>query len=319
MTRHLLTLFGVLFALEAFSADQEAASWDVSNPPGPWRDITIDTETTTWSFVDVSPEGTHVVFDMLGDLYIVPTAGGSVTALTQGTEWNFQPTFSPDGQRIAFVSDRDGNDNIWVMDIDGSNVLQITSERQHNLHNPAWTPDSQWIAVRKGTVSRRSIPSGEIWMYHINGGSGVEIVDNTDGKRAQKSIAEPAFSPDGKHLYYSQDTTSGLVWQYNKDSTGEIFAIKRLDLTTGETVTITGGPGGAVRPTPSPDGSKLAFVKRLPDFNSAIVIRDLASGMETVVYDTLERDEQETAGSHGNTTAFEWLPNGRDLMFWTAG
>jgi imidazolonepropionase-like amidohydrolase/Tol biopolymer transport system component len=319
MTRHLLTLFGVLFALEAFSADQEAASWDVSNPPGPWRDITIDTETTTWSFVDVSPEGTHVVFDMLGDLYIVPTAGGSVTALTQGTEWNFQPTFSPDGQRIAFVSDRDGNDNIWVMDIDGSNVLQVTSERQHNLHNPAWTPDSQWIAVRKGTVSRRSIPSGEIWMYHINGGSGVEIVDNTDGKRAQKSIAEPAFSPDGKHLYYSQDTTSGLVWQYNKDSTGEIFAIKRLDLTTGETVTITGGPGGAVRPTPSPDGSKLAFVKRLPDFNSAIVIRDLTSGMETVVYDTLERDEQETAGSHGNTTAFEWLPNGRDLMFWTAG
>ena len=156
-------------------------------------------------------------------------------------------------------------------------------------------------------------------MYHVNGGSGIEVVDNTDGTRAQKSIAEPAFSPDGDYLYYSQDTTSGWVWQYNKDSTGEIFAIRRLDLTTGEIDTITGGPGGAVRPTPSPDGSKLAFVKRLPDFNSAIVIRDLTSGMETIVYDSLERDEQETAGSHGNTTAFEWLPNGRDLVFWTAG
>ena len=319
MYRHILTLVTVLLALETYGASDDLESWDVSNPPGPWRDITIETETTTWSFVDVSPDGTRVIFDMLGDLYSVPLSGGSVTALTEGIEWNFQPTFSPDGKRIAFVSDRDGNDNIWVMDIDGSNVTQVTSERKHNLHNPAWSPDSQWIAVRKGTVSGRSIPSGEIWMYHVNGGSGIEVVDNTDGTRAQKSIAEPAFSPDGDYLYYSQDTTSGWVWQYNKDSTGEIFAIRRLDLTTGEIDTITGGPGGAVRPTPSPDGSKLAFVKRLPDFNSAIVIRDLTSGMETIVYDSLERDEQETAGSHGNTTAFEWLPNGRDLVFWTAG
>ena len=319
MYRHLLPLFAIVLALQAYGAEEEVKDWEVSNPPGAWRDITIATDTTTWSFVDVSPNGEHVVFDMLGDLYSVPVSGGEVTALTQGIEWNFQPTYSPDGKRIAFVSDRDGNDNIWVMNIDGSNVEQVTKERKHNLHNPAWTPDGQWIAVRKGSVSRRSIPAGEIWMYHISGGSGIEVVDNTDGERAQKSIAEPAFSPDGKYLYYSQDTTSGWVWQYNKDSTGEIFAIKRLNLTTGETDVVTGGPGGAVRPTPSPDGSKLAFVKRLPDFNSALVVRDLSSGMETVVYETLERDEQETAGSHGNTTAFNWLPNGRDLIFWTAG
>ena len=319
MYRHLLPLFAIVLALQAYGAEEEVKDWEVSNPPGEWRDITITTDTTTWSFVDVSPNGEHVVFDMLGDLYSVPVSGGAVTALTQGIEWNFQPTYSPDGKRIAFVSDRDGNDNIWVMDIDGSNIEQVTKERQHNLHNPAWTPDGQWIAVRKGSVSRRSIPAGEIWMYHITGGSGIEVVDNTDGQRAQKSIAEPAFSPDGKYLYYSQDTTSGWVWQYNKDSTGEIFAIKRLNLTTGETDIITGGPGGAVRPTPSPDGSKLAFVKRLPDFNSALVVRDLTSGMESIVYETLERDEQETAGSHGNTTAFNWLPNGRDLIFWTAG
>ena len=62
-------------------------------------------------------------------------------------------------------------------------------------------------------------------MYHVNGGSGIEVVDNTDGTRAQKSIAEPAFSPDGDYLYYSQDTTSGWVWQYNKDSTGGVLVV----------------------------------------------------------------------------------------------
>lgn len=319
MQRALVLCSSLLFATIAWSSEESVAPWEVSNPPGPWKEITIDTETTTWSFVDVSPDGQTVVFDMLGDIYSMPLEGGPATALTAGIEWNFQPVYSPDGQRIAFISDRDGNDNIWIMNRDGSDPVKVTEERQHNLHNPAWTPDGNWIAARKGTVSQRSIPSGEIWMYHVNGGGGVEVVDNPDGEGAQKSIAEPAFSPDGKFLYYSQDTTSGLVWQYNKDSTGEIFAIKRLNLESGDTITVTGGPGGAVRPTPSPDGTKLAFVKRLPDFNSAIVVRDLASGLEQLVYATLERDEQETAGTHGNTTAFAWLPNNRDLVFWSAG
>ena len=319
MSRAPLLVTALLFSLTIHSAEESETNWNVSEPPGPWKNITIDTDTTTWSFVDVSPNGKTVVFDMLGDIYSMSLEGGDVTALTAGIEWNFQPVFSPDGERIAFISDRDGNDNIWIMNRDGSDTVQVTAERQHNLHNPAWTPDGLWIAARKGTVSRRSIPSGEIWMYHINGGGGVEVVDNPDGARAQKSIAEPAFSPDGQYLYYSQDTTSGWVWQYNKDATGEIFAIKRLNLEDGKTITVTGGPGGAVRPTPSPDGSKLAFVKRLPDASSAIVIRDLASGFEQVVYNTLERDEQETAGSHGNTTAFAWLPNNRDIVFWSAG
>ncbi|GLS26640.1 amidohydrolase family protein [Marinibactrum halimedae] len=299
--------------------EEKNKAWDVSAPPGQWRDITIDTQTTTWSFIDVSPDGKTLIFDMLGDIYSLPIAGGEATALTQGIEWNFQPTFSPDGKKIAFISDRDGYDNIWVINADGSEPVQITKETRHNIHNPAWSPDSQWIAARKGTVYSRSIPSGEIWMYHINGGAGVELVNHPDGKKAQKSMGEPAYSPDGKYVYYSKDTTPGWVWQYNKDSTGEIFSIKRLELATGKTDTLTGGPGGAVRPTPSPDGKKVAFVKRLSDFNSAIYIKDLASGNEEAVFNKLERDNQETAGSHGNTTSFEWMPNNRDLVFWTAG
>ncbi len=266
--------------------------WDVSNPPGNWREITIDTSTSTWSFVDVSPDGKTLIFDMLGDIYQLPIDGGQAIPLTDGIEWNFQPTFSPDGKKIAFISDRDGYDNLWIMDANGENPVQITKESQHNIHNPAWSPDGQWLAARKGTVSRRSIPAGEIWLYNINGGKGIELVDHPDGKKAQKSIGEPAFAVDGKSLYYSQDTTSGWVWQYNKDATGEIFAIKQLDLASGETKTITGGPGGAIRPTPSPDGSKLAFVKRLPNFNSAIFVKDLKTGDELPVFNELERDNQ---------------------------
>ncbi len=317
--RVLLVASGLVGAGTSSLAAEDDSDWDVMAPPGNWREISIDTTTTTWSFLDVSPDGKELVFDMLGDIYTVPIEGGNATPLTQGIEWNFQPTFSPDGASIAFISDRDGNDNLWIMDREGGALTQVSSERQHNIHNPAWSPDGQWLAGRKGTVSRHSIPAGEIWLYSAMGGGGVPLVKHPDGEKAQKSIAEPAFTPDGNSIYYSQDVTPGWVWQYNKDSTGELFAVKRLNLKTGDTVTITGGSGGAVRPVPSPDGRFLAFVKRLSDFKSAIFLKDLESGSERIVYATLERDNQETAGSHGNTTAFDWLPNGKELVFWSAG
>ena len=81
-------------------ADEQETSWNVMAPPGPWRDISIDTTTTTWSFLDVSPDGREIVFDMLGDIYTVPIEGGDATPLTQGIEWNFQPAYSPDGGSI---------------------------------------------------------------------------------------------------------------------------------------------------------------------------------------------------------------------------
>jgi len=298
---------------------EETPDWDVSAPPGDWHDITIDTQTTTWSFLDVSPDGKTVIFDSLGDIYSMPITGGEATALTSGIPWNFQPTYSPDGKKIAFISDRNGADNIWVMNADGSNPHEVTKETKHLIHNPAWSPDGQWISARKGFVSSRSIAAGEIWLYHVNGGEGIQLVERANGKKAQKSMGEPAYSPDGKYLYFSQDATPGLVWQYNKDATGQIFVIKRLNLDNNKMDVLAGGPGGAVRPVPSSDGKKIAFVKRLPNAKSAIYIKDLASGNETALYKNLERDNQETAGSHGNTTAFAWTPDNSDIIFWSEG
>lgn len=309
----------LLLSISTSGFTEETPDWDVSAPPGDWHDITIDTQTTTWSFLDVSPDGNTVIFDSLGDIYSMPITGGEATALTSGIPWNFQPTYSPDGKKIAFISDRNGADNIWIMNADGTNPHEVTKETKHLIHNPAWSPDGQWISARKGFVSSRSIAAGEIWLYHVNGGEGIQLVERANGKKAQKSMGEPAYSPDGKYVYFSQDATAGLVWQYNKDATGQIFVIKRLNLENNHVDVFAGGPGGAVRPVPSSDGKKVAFVKRLPNAKSAIYIKDLASGNETALYKNLERDNQETAGSHGNTTAFAWTPDNKDIVFWSEG
>jgi len=298
---------------------EEEEKWDVTDPPGEWRTVSIDTDETTWSDVDVSPDGETIVFDMLGDLYTVPIEGGEATALTDGIEWSFQPRFSPDGAEIAFVSDRGGADNLWVMNADGTDPRPVTEEEEHLVHNPGWSPGGEYIVAKKGFTSTRSIPAGEIWLFHVGGGGGLQLTERPNGPKDQKTMAEPAFSIDGRYVYFSQDITPGLLWRYDKDSTGRIFAIKRLDRETGEIDVFVDGAGGAIRPTPSPDGKYLAFVKRTPGLTSAIWIKDLESGREVPIYDGLERDLQETNGSQGNTTAFSWTPDSGSIVLWSGG
>lgn len=310
---------GAAKAKKAGKDKEEEKTWDVSAAAGYSATVKIDTTETTWSSVDVSPDGRTVLFDMLGDLYTVPLEGGEARALTQDIAWNFQGRYSPDGARIAFISDRGGADNLWVMNADGGEPRALTEEKEHLVHNPAWSPDGEYIAVKKGFTSTRSIPAGEIWMVHVGGGGGLQLVERPNKEKDQKTIAEPAFSADGRWVYYSQDVTPGIVWQYNKDSTGEIFAIKRLDRERGITDVVVSGPGGAIRPTPSPDGRKLAFVKRTPLMTSALYVKDLASGTELPLYTRLDRDLQETNGSQGNTPAFAWTPDSEELVFWAGG
>jgi Tol biopolymer transport system component len=236
--------------------------WDVNNPPGEAKTISIDTRSGTWMSLDVSPDGESIAFDLLGDIYLLPIAGGEARSIDSGLAWSMQPRFSPDGAEIAFISDAGGGDNIWIMQADGNDARQLTKEDFRMLNNPYWSPDGSYIAARKHFTTTRSLGTGEIWLYHRNGGNGVAVVERPDEKH-QKELGEPAFSPDGRYVYFSVDSTPGGNFVYAQDSNGQIFEIRRHDLQTGNTQSLVTGAGGAVRPTPSPDGLYLAFVRRI--------------------------------------------------------
>src|SRR5690625_5841472 len=102
------------------------------------------------------------------------------------------------------------------------------------------------------------------------------------------------------------------MFQYNNDPNSQIYVINRYDRETGETNRITGGPGGAMTPTVSPDGRKLAFVKRVRT-NSVLFIRDLETGIETPVYEDLSYDQQEAWEFFGHKPNYTGQPNENNL------
>lgn len=238
----MITLFFIsIFNLTAQDKDKK---WDVSNPEGDWnfKEVVLNTNEGTWMNLDVSPDGSKIAFDLLGDIYIMNVNGGKATALRTGLPFEIQPRFSPDGKTISFTSDAGGGDNIWTMNLDGSNAKQITKENFRLLNNAVWTPDGNYLVARKHFSSTRSLGAGEMWMYHISGGSGIQL---TTRKNDQQDVNEPSISKDGRYLYYSEDVYPGGFFQYNKDPNSQIYVINRYDLETGETERITGGPGRA--------------------------------------------------------------------------
>jgi imidazolonepropionase-like amidohydrolase/Tol biopolymer transport system component len=297
--------------------DEKEVKWDVANPGASfnYQPHSFTTDEGTWMNLDVSPDGKTVVFDLMGDIYSMPISGGKANPLRTGIPFEVQPKFSPDGSKISFTSDAGGGDNIWIMDADGSDAKQVTKEKFRLLNNATWTADGQYLIARKHFTSGRSLGAGELWQYHMTGGSGLQL---TKRKNDQQDVNEPSVSPDGKYLYYSEDVYPGGNFQYNKDPNKQIYVIQRYHFEDGKIQTLTNGPGGAARPTVSPDGKLLAFIKRVRT-KTVLYIHDLSTGEEWPVYDALNKDQQEAWAIFGVYPNFDWMPNNEEIVFWSGG
>jgi imidazolonepropionase-like amidohydrolase/Tol biopolymer transport system component len=292
--------------------------WDINAPPGmATRQIRIKVDNGTWMNIDVSHDGKTIAFDLLGDIYTMPIAGGTPKRIAEGLAYEHQPRFSPDDKRIAFTSDRGGGDNVWLMNVDGSDKRQLTKEDFRLLNQPSWSPDGRFIIAKKHFTTSRSLGTGEVWLYHVSGGGGVLLVKKAS-EQLQKELGEPIYAPDGKSLYYTRNVTAGPIFEYAQDSNTDLFDIERYDLDSGEVTKAVSGVGGSVRPTPSPDGKSIAFVRR-ERARSKLYVKDLASGAERKIYDSLDQDVQETWAITGVYPNMAWTPDSKAIVFWAGG
>src|SRR5437773_6968554 len=163
------------------------------------RKVEFTTDEGTWLSLDVSPDGKTIVFELVGDIYTLPIEGGQAKLIDGGMPFDSQPKFSPDGQWIAFLSDREGSENIWIMHPDGTSVKQVSKDPNNDFTSPSWAPDGKYIFVSKAQFG---IGSSEIWMYHVDGGTGVQITKSKPTPNLERNKRPNAMgvvaSPDGK-------------------------------------------------------------------------------------------------------------------------
>ena len=311
------TLAFALGGVPALRAQEAAAkkpdpAADINKPRPDARKISFTTSEATWSSVDVSPGGQTIVFDILGDIYAMPIAGGAAQTLTSGPAYDTQPRFSPDGRTIAFTSDRSGIENIWLMDADGKNPLALTTEKDSYVRSPSWTPDGRYVLARKEDGKRAGIPPVELWMYHREGGgAGIKLTSGDELSNAGGA----AVSPDGKSVYFSARLRK---FNYTPDLTDGLWQIWRYDRDLAETFPVAGGFGGAARPALSPDGKTLTYVSRRDD-DTCLVARNLESGAERILARGVTRDEMEGFAQMDLWPGYAFTPDGRSIVFSNKG
>ena len=194
----------------------------------------------TWMSLDVSPDGSTIVFDLLGDLYLMPAAGRKAARLTSGMAFDAQPRFSPDGTRVAFVSDRSGGENVWIAHVDLTDTIQVTRGDNSVWVSPEWTPDGKHVVVSRSSGVR---DPADLVMVDVELRTPLPLVTTPNSR---KSLGA-ALSPDGRWIWYAARSGD---WEYNTRFPN--YQLYRYDRETGQSSVMSNRYGSAFRPAVSP-------------------------------------------------------------------
>jgi Tol biopolymer transport system component len=184
-----------------------------------------------------------IVYSSEGDIFVVHADGTGRTQLTDHPAEDFDPVWSPDGTQIAFRSHRDdGDEEVYLMNADGSDQRNLSNAPNHGDYSPAWSPDGEWIAFMSNRAGNNNI-----WVIQPDG-SGLRQVTDIQG------ISEyPSWAPDGGRIAFN--CTFGRILS---SGSGD-FEICLVNFDGSDLIQITDTPGSNKFPAWSPDGTKLAF------------------------------------------------------------
>lgn len=233
--------------------------------------VSFTTDEGTWMNIDVSPDGKTLLFDLLGDIYTMPMTGGKASPLRIDRSWDLAPKYSPDGNKIAFVSDFSGGKHqLCVMNLDGSNPKQVSNEA--TVHGaPAWLADGTKLVGTKDYKDRTLAKQ-----YSIIDTSTTKLPKNVNGWYG------PVISKKTGNIYFSRYNNKDILQIWKLDTSNQISQLTNSD------------SAYHFRPQVSHDEEWLAYGKKEIDYDektstkTSLILRHLGTGKERTLIDSID-------------------------------
>ena len=263
--------------------------------------ITIRTNQGTELGFDISPDGRTIVFDLLGQLWLVPAGGGKARAITDAvrdTAEDLDPSFSPDGKRVIFRGERNGRTGLWLLDVATGVLRQLTQLPDPDAYdgNASWSPDSRSIAFMHRVPP--SVTANTPWRF------GLMVLDVEVGTTREVKIEgitnpqidSPVWMRDGKEIAF-------VVKKSPRQKGGRVWTVPA----SGGTATpLTDETLVSQTPSFSVDRRLMAYFEKDKDGRMQIWTQELGSGKPAV---------QLTSNADVTTTRIRWIPNTNDLLY----
>lgn len=218
----------------------------------------------------VSRDGRKVVFVRSDDIWVMNGDGTGQTEVMRHPARDWSPTWSPDGRRIAFYSDRDGNFEIYTMNADGSGLTRLTNDPGDD-NSPDWSPDGASILFLSGR-------GDGVLSVHVMRPDGTGVTRLTDHPFEENSAR---WSPDGKRVAFARSLSSNTrrdleIFVMNADGAGLV----RLT----DNIALEGAPDW------SPDGRWLLFISRRDGDNDIFLMKADGSAASNLTRDPAMND-----------------------------